>query len=149
MAASTTHRKGAQLDPTGRLPLTAEQRASVDEFARVRQLCLAFQPNVNPHAARFAALEAELLIWCEGVDPEQPVVLEGEHFQVPVSRQEWQRRPKNIRKLFNAVGVTKFLAACSMTLTSIRKLIPKGEQGDYISETRTGPREIGEPVPKT
>lgn len=118
----------------------------VDEYTEVRSRCLAFKPNVNPDAERFAELEGEILSRVAKEKPAKRLVLEGELYRLPISPCESRTKLRSVTALFKKLGLRKFLQHCTVKLSAARHL---GEDGKkYLITKRTGPREIGEPVRK-
>ena len=122
--------------------------ALVDEYAEVRQRVLAWKPNVNPDAKRYAELHEQILAAAAPKPAEEGVVLEGKLWRVPVSPQENESTIKSIPALQKRLGLKWFLENAKITLAAVRKAIPKEKLGLYILTERTGAREVQEPVRK-
>ena len=124
--------------------------ALVDEYAEVRQRMMALEPNVNPDAQRFDELEAEVLERAKPVEAEKSIIMHGQRFTLPVSPRRKVRTmlADALPKLLKKFGRDKFLAACTLPLGAVDKLVPADERKKYLKEAFTGPRIIGEPVVK-
>lgn len=122
-----------------------------DEYSEVRQRVMAWRPNVNPNAQRFSDLAAELLKRHADDPSDQQIVVEGGRFRVPISARENDSKIIDPKALYNRLkrfGMETIIGSYSITLTNVRKLLPKAEHAKYISTERTGNRTIGEPVLK-
>lgn len=139
---------GVSLESGERPPaLSAKEKASlIDEYVEVRARCLAWEPNVNPDAARLEELEAMLLAWCEKHPAAKPLVLKGTKYMVPITKRKNVRTVINVANVFKRIGEAAFLKVCTIGLGAIDKEIPKAERKQYVSEALTGNRTIQEPV---
>ena len=126
--------------------LTAEQRKLVDEFREVRARYLAFKPNVNPDAARYAVLEETILGWFAGMKGDEVILAKGDKFSVPISACERKRTIKNIPALLKRLGTAWVKEHFKPTLKDLTKALDEKELAKFVDETRTGPRTVGEPV---
>lgn len=126
--------------------LTPEQRKIVDEFAVVRQRCMAWTPAVNPHAARRQELEKLILSWFENSEAAEPIIAAGNRYTVPVSMRENSRTLVLIPRLLKRLGQKWVVENFKPTLKSIEKALTKEELAKYVQEERSGARSIGEPV---
>jgi hypothetical protein len=122
----------------------------IDEYAEIRARMNAWKPNVNPHEARFDEIEAEILERQSKHPATKALILQGTRFTLPVSARRKVRSylAGAVEKLFAKVGQAEFLKVCAPPVTWVDKQIPLPERGQYLSETFTGPRTIGEPVRK-
>jgi hypothetical protein len=128
--------------------VSPERSAVIDEYAEVRQHMLAWRPNLNPHAERFAELQAEILSWCEREKGASKVILQGERWTLPVSARQNKRWVKNVMKFIEAIGgLQTYASLMPPTLDLVERQIPAGKRAEYIGEERTGRRMIQEPVP--
>jgi len=118
----------------------------VDEYVEVRAKVLAWKPNVNPDAARYAELHAKMLEAATKARADQAVVLEGKLWKLPITHQEQQSTIISIPALQKKLGLKWLLENCSVTLAKVRKAIPRNKLADYILTERTGNREVQEPV---
>jgi hypothetical protein len=128
------------------LKLTAEQRRLVDEYTEVRARVMAWRPAVNPDAARFGELEAQLLAMAAGIEADQSAILKGNRSTVPVTECERKRTIIKIPSLFRLLGTGWVSENCKPTLKAIQKALTKEQLAKYVSESRSGPRTLGEPV---
>ena len=120
-----------------------------DEYATVRALMMAWKPNVNPHAQRFAELGAELLERCKEEPAEKLLQVQGNKYVVPISAQENVSKIVDKLALYKRIrrlGIETVAETYSITLANVRKLLSKSELQKYILTERSGPRTIGEPV---
>jgi hypothetical protein len=127
--------------------LTAAQLA--DEYAEVRLRMMAWKPNVNTHAQRFAQLVTELLSRQAEEPADKLIQVQGDRYIVPISPQENRSKITDAVAVYRAVrrlGLKQFLEAYTITLTAARKLLTSKQQEKWIETARTGPREIREPV---
>lgn len=137
----------APIEADGRI-VSPEQIAVIDEYAEVRQRMLAWRINVNPHAERFAELQAEILSWCEREKGSSKLILQGDRWILPVSARQMKRSVKNVQKFIEAIGGLKVYAELMPpTLDLVERKLPADKRKEYISEERTGRRMIQEPVP--
>ena len=118
----------------------------IDEFAELREKVKRWKPNVNPHLARFAELEATILGWYEKTPADTAAIAEGERFKLPISACAVKRSIRNVAAFFKLVGQRKFLSICSITLGAIEKELPKDQRAKFITSEQSGARRIGEPV---
>ncbi len=126
--------------------LTDEQRALVDEYAEVRKLVKSWQPNVNPHMARFLALGAAIQSWLENLPADQEIVATGYLYDLPLTARRKSRSLIRVTRLYKRLGIQWVIEHCRPTLADVEHAIPAGERATLIRETRDGPRAIGEPV---
>jgi hypothetical protein len=128
------------------LKLTPDQRKEIDEYVEVRAKCMAWQPAVNPFAARLAELEPKLLAMAESLDAKEASVLHGNKYVVPISGRERKRTILQVPKLFKKLGMKWVVANCKPTLKAVEKALSAKEFKAFVSEEQTGPRNLGEPV---
>ena len=123
----------------------------VDEYVEFRFRVMAWEPLENPHEARFDALAAEILRRQEKQPEKEALTLESPRFKLPISARKMVRSllPNAVENLFKRWGQETYLKVCSPpALGTIDKLVPKAERGEYVKESFTGARTIGEPILK-
>ena len=121
-----------------------------DEFGDVRLRFMAWRPEVNPDAQRYYDLSTQLLARQEGKPAAEQLLVEGLKWAVPISACEKKRtitKPVALFRRLKKLSEKRFLALYKITLGAIDKAIPDPkERARYVSEERTGPREIREPA---
>lgn len=122
----------------------------IDECGDLRRKADLWQPNVNPHLQRLAEVEAQLLALQADADPEQPIVLEGARWKIPISacRKQAKLIASRLPVLFKRLGQEWVLENCAPTLAAVRSAIPKDQHKSFIQETRGTVRTLGNPVLK-
>ncbi|HLJ77864.1 MAG TPA: hypothetical protein VKT75_10660, partial [Acidobacteriaceae bacterium] len=133
-------------NPVQNLPLTSEQRKLVDEYVQVRTQYRAWKPDVNPHTARFIELQQVLAGLGEVLNPEDSGILTGNKFVVPVSARERRRTIVRIPQLFRKLGGKWVAENCKPPLAALEKSLSEKDLAKFVEESRTGPRNLGEPV---
>jgi hypothetical protein len=127
--------------------LTPAQRVLVDEYAEVRDRCLAWKPATNPHMARYFELSQVVLGWFEEQPADETLLATGNVYSIPVSARRRSRSLVNLPKLFKKLGMKWVLEHCRPSLTDIdRAPLPAEVLATFIVEARDGPRTLGEPV---
>lgn len=121
----------------------------VDEFAELGEKMAAWRPNVNPHAARFAELSAQILEFYENCPPQLPLIAEGIRYKLPITARQVKRWPINLMGFFRKIGRDAYLEMCQPTLADIEATIRDKEKRKlYIAEDQSGVRKLGRPVRK-
>ena len=128
--------------------LTPEQRKLIDEYVEVRARCQAWKPETNPHAARFEVLDELIPTWFSKLDAAEAILAHGNEFSVPFSACERKRKlkPKAIPALLKRLGTKWIQARFKPTFKDLEKTLTAEELAKYVTESRTGPRNPGEPV---
>jgi len=127
--------------------LTPARKALVDEYKRVRDKVEAWRPAVNPHAARHAEIEAEILSWVEDEAADQEILLVGNTVNVPISARRKRHTIIHLPQLFKKLGLKWISEHCKPTLGDLKKSpLPPQVLEKFIKETQDGGRTIGEPV---
>ncbi|MGA3015962.1 MAG: hypothetical protein ABSF62_02500 [Bryobacteraceae bacterium] len=122
-----------------------------DEYAETRLRVMARRPNVNPDDQRLFQLATELLSRQADQPAEDRLQVQGDKFIVPISPQENKTSivdPGAVYRIIRRKGNDILLAAYTITLAKVRKLLTEAQLDEYLLTERTGPREIGEPVLK-
>lgn len=126
--------------------LTPSQRKLVDEYVEAREQWKSWQPAVNPHAARYEQLKAEILTWFAERPANHAFIAQGDSFTLPISPRENKRNVINTLKLVRTLGLKWVAENCKPTLTAIEKALSPEKREQFITESREGPRSIGEPA---
>lgn len=107
----------------------------------------AIQDRLAPYEADFKrreALKRTVRSWPEddkksgGVS----VAYASKRYVVTLGAAENQRRIRSLADVFKAVGKTKFIGACSLTLKALGELLGDVKAADHVIEERTGPRPL-------
>jgi hypothetical protein len=129
----------AGIKPMGKLlqlSKSPSERANlIDEFGDVCRRRADFAPIEKRHGQ----LAAEIKTWYEEEDPEKVFVEKGARYQLDVSVRANVTAINN-RAVYRILGIAKFLEACSLTLTALRKYMTTPEVDAVSSQERTGSR---------
>jgi hypothetical protein len=122
----------------------------IDEYGDLKQQADLWQPSVNPHLQRLAEVEAQLLALQAEADPEQPIVLDGARWKVPIStcRKQAKLIASRLPVLFKRLGQAWVLENCAPTLAAVKAALPKDQHKSFIAESRGTVRTVGNPVLK-
>lgn len=118
----------------------------VDQYVDLYSKMAAWRPNLNPHAAPFERVKAEILAFYENHPAKEPAIAEGKRYRVPVTPRQVKRWPINVLGFFRKVGKDAYLQMCQPGLGQIEHMIEKDRLDLYIASSQTGPRRLGEPV---
>lgn len=119
-------------------PIDAERVAWIDEYGELSRQIAELKPAVDRHKQ----LGILIQMWCEAVPAAQPTLFEGQRYTLQISPRENQTKIISIRKVYRALGVTKFLDLCSITLKALRENLPTEKYEKLVDTDRTGPRAI-------
>jgi len=73
---------------------------------------------------------------------DQPRTAQGRLYTLQVSARELQTSFHNIRSVYKALGVQKFLEKCSITLKAVKDTVGAEQYLKLVTTARTGPRTI-------
>jgi hypothetical protein len=127
-------------------PQVTPEEALIDEYCELAEKMAAWQPALNPHAARFAEVSSLILGRYAQAPADRSILAPGARYLLPISAGRMKRSVVNLEKFFKAVGRQAYLEMCRPTLGNVEKAIPKEKQSLYIAESQTGNRTIGRPV---
>ena len=114
----------------------SERSAIIDEFGEVQRLLAPTRPLVK----RESDLRKKIEGFCSNVPADEGMVLEGNVYRAIIGPRATRRTITGMKRLFDALGVSKFLQSCTFPLTKIDDL---GVDTDGILvEDRSGPRTV-------
>jgi hypothetical protein len=96
---------------------------------------------MRPKAARAKMLREQVQGWCKDLPAEEGSLFEGATHVVLVSAKENRRAIVSMSAVYKALGLKKFLAACSFTLDALEKSLGP-QSSDFVQTERTGPRKL-------
>lgn len=117
--------------------IDTKRGALVDELGEL-------QTRLEPHRAdlrREEALRREIRGWMAVDDPEHAASFEGRLYIAQVGPRKIERAPV-IAKVFEALGVKKFLQLCSITLKAVEDHVPLPKRDGLIVQRRSGYRDV-------
>jgi hypothetical protein len=98
--------------------------------------------KLQPKYARAAVLRAILLAACAKTPDGEQVVMPGKQFDAIVSPCEIRRSMAEPVKIFNKIGKSRFLNACTVTLAALKRVATPADFAALVSQARTGPRTL-------
>lgn len=127
--------------PISRRAAELQRRVQVvDELGQLERELAAMKPQ----EARAKSLKAEIQAWADAEFPaDQAVTFEGHQFAAQVGAKGNKRRISSMQKVFDFLGVKKFLAACSFTLKSAEEtLAPDQLKAVIVEDANVGDRSV-------
>jgi hypothetical protein len=128
----------------------AAKRAVVDEFGEVERQFQLWRPPaqpVNPHAKRYAELEAEILTWSPDLPAAEGEVIRGKRYQVSISARGWQSVvTAAVRRA--AFGVMEAVKDCdpfaffNVSISDMKAQCGSDFVKVHVKKAQTGPRTI-------
>lgn len=116
-----------------------KQSELIDEFAELNRKVQLYKPDLDRHEE----LKKELLGFVKEDHPaDEPIIFSTKANQVQISACANQSRLVSILKIWQRVGSTKFLHACTLTLKAARELVPTADDEGLIVTEQVGPRKI-------
>lgn len=110
----------------------------VDEYSKLDAEYTAFSPKI----ARRKKLRELILAWYPELPGDQAKTISGVSYDLMIGLAEEQNKITNLRKVWKALGATRFVDACSMTLKALREALGETEAAEYLTCERTGPRSL-------
>jgi hypothetical protein len=121
---------------------TLVRRAKIDLYGEVkRRLALS-----EPDEALAKVLKEDIESWHRNEDGDAPIVERGNLYELQLSPMRKERTLLDPRKAFNflkrSLGLDGALAAITIPLAALDKVVPKSEQALFVAEERSGYRNI-------
>jgi len=97
---------------------------------------------VKPAIAEHKMLGSVIQGMFADVPADQPRTAQGRLYTLQISAREMQTSLLNIRSVYKALGVQKFLEKCSITLKAVKDTVGEEQYQKLVTTARTGPRTI-------
>lgn len=115
-----------------------DRKAIVDELGQLDQ----DMAPLKVKKKRAEELRAIVRNWHAKDAPDKTATHEGHKFIVTVGAAENETGIVSMQKIYDQVGITKFLAACSMTLAKLKDLVTPADFKTLTLQARTGARPV-------
>lgn len=120
------------------IDVKADRRAKIDRFGELsRQLA-----EIKPLEKEHKALKAEIRSWYDKEPAGDSLTAEGGLYNLQISPRENETKIRSILKVKSAIGASKFLQVCSITLKAIKDCVTDEVYQGLVITERTGCREI-------
>ena len=116
---------------------TKDRAALIDEYGNVDRL----RKEFAPYEKRYQALRAEIASWYEASPPDATYIEKGLRYTIEIGARATESTI-NVKGAHKALGLVKFLKACSITLKALRAALAPEEADKLVSTARTGSRSI-------
>jgi hypothetical protein len=110
---------------------------TVDDFGDLQLLVDRFAPT----QARYNKLRDELKALIADKDPAADFIVRGNRYTVEISARATERSV-DVAKAKKALGVERFLEACSVTITALGRFLAKPEVEKLLISSQTGSRKF-------
>ncbi len=124
-----------------------DRTAAVDEFGDLATEIKRLKAQLKPKTERFDKLDQQIQSWFEKHPAEESTTVEGKRYLVKVSPRENRTEILGIAKVYRALGVKAFLAACKISLKAIAKATDEATFARLVKTERIGPRNL-DPIAK-
>lgn len=112
----------------------------IDELGRLDAEIAA--DGIATKLTRIKTLRETVRAWSETEPAEKPLLYEGKAYSVTLTPRENQRSIRSLQAVYKALGIAKFIVACSLTLKALEEAVGKENIGKYVTEERTGSRTV-------
>lgn len=131
----------------GKPALVPTREQIVDEFGELDRLLRLWEPQVNPHQARHAELEATILGWYETAPATESVVIVGRAYQLEVSARGFKRpftEPAKLKafRLLKKVKDLDVMQFFSVSLADVKTYLGQAFLDQNVPRVQTGARQL-------
>jgi hypothetical protein len=110
---------------------------TIDDFGDLQLLVERFAPT----QARYNKLRDELKAFIAGEDAAADFIVRGERYTLNISARA-EERSVHVAKARKALGVARFLEACSVTITALKQFLAAPEVDKLLVTSQTGARKF-------
>lgn len=119
-------------------PTADEKRAAADRLGQIE----AEMAPLEALKSERDELRAQMRGWYAHLAPEAKFLIAGYKFSATVGQMENERKIRDMKGVFNALGSGKFLENCGFTLKRLAELLTPDAVKALVEEARTGARPV-------